>query len=129
MATADSIIPAAWGRSMAWTPTPRTLARCGLNRCGPGCSARYPSCIAELTFDPFVGDFKTLVERNRGFPSQDLPNSGVVAVAAANSLRLAQVMPLHQTLLGNLRNQIDESIDSDELLGAKIQRLIVITCH
>jgi len=74
----------------------------------------------QLTFDPLVGDVKASLERNRGLPTEHLLEASIVAITAANALRLAQVVPLEEVLVGDAGNEIDEPVDGDEPVRAEV---------
>src|SRR5579872_1011545 len=85
--------------------------------------------LLELAFDPLVGDGESLFKRSARLPAQHLAQQGVVAVAAANALRLGQVMPLRQLFAGDAADHVDEVVDADHFVGAEVEGLAMVRGH
>src|SRR5882724_11438537 len=75
-----------------------------------------------LAFDPFVRLAETLLEGGVRFPSENLLDKGIVAVASSHSAWSTQIIfspELHAGYLFHLRH---EFIDGYQLTGSKIDR-------
>src|ERR1700730_1162391 len=71
--------------------------------------------VAILLFDPLIGMPKALVERRVGLPFQDLLDERVVAVAAADAARGAEIVLPLEPDAGYSFHLADQLINRDQL--------------
>ncbi len=93
------------------------------------CLRRKATGLVEFGLDPFVGKFQALLQGNRRLPTEYLVQTGVIAVASADTLRLTQFVALHQRLTCNPGNEIDQFVDGNQAVCAEIKRLMIVGSH
>src|ERR1700692_4472771 len=62
-------------------------------------------------------------------PPHPPPQKGVVTVPATFAWRASEVMSFPDSLRGDVGNQVHQSIDRDQLIGAQVERFAVLGCH
>src|SRR5436309_3416871 len=90
---------------------------------------RDKAALGKLRLDPPIGPFEAFLERNLRLPPQHPTQLGIVAVAAADTLRFGEIMPSGNTLAGLLGHHVDELIDADKPILTQVQWLLVIGHH
>src|SRR6266851_3081745 len=89
----------------------------------------YPSCFAQLLFDPRIGLLETGTQSHGRLPTEDLSETAIVAVPSAYSLRPRQVVTLAQVFARNFAYQIYEVVDRNQLVCTEIESIVVIGGH
>src|SRR5258705_8685798 len=84
-----------------------------------------PALRAELTLDPPVGTPHPLLERDPRLPFEHGPEAHIVAVAAADALRLRQVVPPPQRFSCSTGHDVHKVIDRDQPVRTQVERLPV----
>src|SRR5690242_10820314 len=88
-----------------------------------------PSLFTQFAGDPRVSDRQPFAQQNLWFPAKNLAKPAIVAVAAAYTLRTAQVVTLGQFLAGNIRDDIHQLIDGHQFVCTEVERVAIIGSH
>src|SRR5688572_9109964 len=83
----------------------------------------------ELVEYPAIGLPQAFGQRDTGLPTQRLPQEGVVAVSAADTLGGTQVVVALHLDPGDLLDLVDQAVDRHQLAGAQIYRLPQVGPH
>src|SRR6266487_6913036 len=78
---------------------------------------------------PFIGPGQTIFERYLRLPFQDFAQTSVVAIAAADTLRLGSVIALADAFAGDVRDDVHQFVDRDHPVLPQIDRLAIIALH
>src|SRR5947208_3142529 len=85
--------------------------------------------LRNLCFNPLISGHESVRKSNRRLPTQHLPQAAVITVAAADALRLAEIMDFGQSFASDGRDQVNQSVNCDQLIRTKVQWLAVIGGH
>src|ERR1700732_1895213 len=70
-----------------------------------------------------------MMERDRRFPAQHFPRTGVVAIASPDSLRTAEVVSLVDALARGACDHLHQLVNGDQFIGTQVQGLAVVRSH
>src|SRR5262245_6007929 len=83
----------------------------------------------DLIEDRLISWPQPVAERRRGRPSEQLPDQGVVAVAAADALRGIATVDAAQLDSRNLFDDVHELIDRHRFIASEIERFVDVALH
>src|SRR5262249_46539948 len=92
-------------------------------------AGRLPQSVGRALLDPSIGRDQPSAQRCRGLPAEHGSQPRIVAVAPTHALRTRGVVALHQPLVGNLRDDVDQTVDGHQFVGAEIEWRAVIRPH
>src|SRR5579863_919204 len=84
------------------------------------CGGHLRHGLPYLRCNPRVSDGQTLRKPYGRFPAQHPAQTSVIAVAAAHPLRSSQVVTLADAFARDSRDQIDQFVNSDKLVGSQV---------
>src|SRR5262245_40990534 len=76
--------------------------------------------MVQLVVDPSIGLPHAVHQRNRGGPTELLPDERIVAATTAHSSRSVEIVATLQPDSGDALDDVDQLIDADELVAADV---------
>src|SRR5579871_2061410 len=83
----------------------------------------------QLVVHPLVRLLEAILKRDRRLPPQDLLDAGVVTIPTAHALRSTEIVDTLQLDAGDVLNDVDELVDTDEPAAAQIEGVSIAALH